>query len=202
MTRASKLKRLEESLEFLVKDSADIYILFVDLCDSTEYKRNNPEWVWVTRQLLFLRRVANIITNYGGIVVKTIGDEVMGIFQVRSNPEDVLKCAIEIVQGSKRFKVFMGKEIIRVRASIDFGLTYNGSIITKGNYDPIGTPVDRCARLNSRANRNEILFSQDFLSTLLVNFTEEQLIEKYGFTRREEDLQGIGIIDAFSILIH
>jgi hypothetical protein len=61
-------------------------------------------------------------------------------------------------------------------------------------YDPIGLPVDRCARINSITGKNEITFSQDFLTTMTTDATEAQLKAKYGFETRQEDLKGIGLI--------
>ncbi|GEM_PF-2378592 len=201
MTRKTQLKRLEKNLEFILEDSADVFILFIDLCGSTAYKqRDQPEWIWVTRQLLFLQRVASHVKKRNGIVVKTIGDEIMAIFEVSTLPESILKCAIEIIQGFENFNLFQGKEKIEAKVSIDFGLTYNGSINDKDVYDPIGPPVDRCARLNSITKNNEITFSQDFLSTLLADSSEALLLAKYGYTARLEDLKGIEKTTVLSII--
>ena len=201
MTRQAKLKGLQKALEFILDDSADIYILFVDLCGSSAYKRRDqPEWIWITRQLLFLQRVASFVKRRNGIVVKTIGDEIMAIFEVSTLPDDILKCAFEIIQGFENLNLFQGKEIIEVKVSIDFGSTYNGSINEIDVYDPIGTPVDRCARLNSITRNNEITFSKDFHSTLLANSSEAQLQAKYGYTTRLEDLKGIDKTTVYSIV--
>ncbi len=204
MTRQSKIKRLGELFEFLVEDSADVFVMFVDLCGSTEYKQycaaqRMPELTWITRQLLFLQRAATFVKKYKGIIVKTVGDELMAIFQPSTPPDEVLKCAIEILQSFGNFKPFQGKALIEAKVSIDFGPTYNGSLIDAVPYDPIGTPVDRCARLNSIANKNEVTFSHDFLSTLLANSTEIQLREKYKFKERQENLKGIGAISVYSV---
>jgi class 3 adenylate cyclase len=191
MKRETKIRKLEDTLRDIFEDTADVFILFVDLCGSTAYKQHKPEFMWVTRQLLFLQRVAEFVKKRDGIVVKTIGDELMAIFQVAVVPEDILKCAIEIIQGFENFKPFQGKEEIEAKVSIDFGQTYNGSIANAVVYDPIGTPVDRCARLNSITKNNEITFSEDFMATLLANSSEFQLQEKYGYKKRLEDLKGI-----------
>ncbi|KAF0109080.1 MAG: adenylate cyclase [Anaerolineaceae bacterium] len=201
MKRELNISRLEEILGDIFNDSSDVYILFVDLCGSTAFKQNNIEFVWVQRQLIFLQRVAEFVRKRDGIVVKTIGDELMAIFQASIVPEDILKCAIEIVQYFKDSRLFRGNQKIEAKVSIDFGQTYNGSIVNTLVYDPIGTPVDRCARLNSITKNNEITFSEDFKSTLLTNSSEAQLQEKYGYEIRLEDLKGIQKTTVYCIKI-
>ena len=167
MKRQEKVELLPNIVESLIGDTADLYLLFIDLCGSTEYKQHciiskQPDLIWIFRQLIFLERSAKIIKKYDGKVVKTIGDEVFAYFEVSTEPEYVLKCAIEIIQSFDNLKAFNGISKIEAKASIDFGLTYNGSIVDSVSFDPIGLPVDRCARLNSIAVNNQIIFSEVF----------------------------------------
>jgi len=201
MKRESKISGLEEILVDIFNDRSDVFILFVDLCGSTAYKQNNVEFMWVTRQLLFLQRVAEFVKKRDGIVVMTIGDELMAIFQVSIVPEDILKCAIEIIQYFEDYKLFQGNDKIEAKVSIDFGQTINGSIANTDIYDPIGTPVDRCARMNAITNNNEITISKDFLTTLLINSSEAQLLAKYGYEKRLVDLKGIKKTTVYCIRI-
>jgi len=204
MNRQSKLRKLGSLFEFLVADRADVFILFVDLCGSTEFKQNCaaqglPELIWISRQLLFLQRGADLVKKHQGIVVKTVGDELVVYFQPSITAEGVLKCAIEILQSLENFQPFQGKSRIEAKVSIDFGETYNGSMTDTVPYDPIGLPVDRCARLNGITSKNEITFSQDFLAAMATNSTEAQLKAKYGFETRREDLKGVGVTTIHSM---
>jgi class 3 adenylate cyclase len=198
MSRQNKIRALEGLFDFFVSDQADVFILFADLCGSTQFKQNcisqgQPELTWIFRQLLFLHRVADLVRRHQGIVVKTVGDEIVAYFQPSINAEDILKCSIEILQSFKNFKPYKGKSQIKAKVSIDFGETYNGTITGTIPYDPIGLPVDRCARLNSMTGENEITFSQDFLTALATDTTEAQLRAMYGFKTKQEDLKGIGL---------
>jgi len=204
MKRQRKVELLPQLVESIIGDTADVFILFVDLCGSTEYKRNciatkQPDLTWILRQLIFLQRAAEIIRKHNGTVVKTIGDEILAVFAAAMDPSDVLKCAIEVIQGFENLKAFKGASKIEVRASIDFGLTYNGSIVDSVAFDPIGLPVDRCARLNSIAKKNEILFSKDFFSVVSSKSTPKDFRAKYGYKLHKEDLKGIGVTEYFSI---
>jgi class 3 adenylate cyclase len=204
----SKGKTIDSVLQFaetLVSDTADVYLFFSDLVGSTEYKRNLikqnlPDIIWILRQLIFLNRTADIIKKYGGIIVKTIGDEIFAYFEATTDPSRILSSGIEIVQAFDNLKTFKGNSKIEAKVSIDFGLTYNGSIIKSEGFDPIGLPVDRCARLNSLAGKNEIVFSEDFLETLASNRPLEEIKEKYKYEIFEEELKGVGRTKFYKIL--
>jgi class 3 adenylate cyclase len=199
MSRQSKIRKLDSLSEFFLSDRADVFILFADLCGSTQFKQfcisqGLPEQTWMFRQLLFLQRVADLIKKHQGIVVKTVGDEIIAFFKPPTTAEEILKCAVEIIQSFESFSSYKGRSRIEVKVSIDFGETYNGTITDTVPYDPIGIPVDRCARLNSITGNNEITFSQDFLTAMATDTTtEDQLKAKYGFETRQEDLKGIGL---------
>jgi class 3 adenylate cyclase len=205
MTRESKLKKAEELLEYMISDATDVYILMADLCGSTAFKervaaQGLPEVIWISRQLFFLTRTAGYINRYEGSVVKTKGDEVMAVFSASAIPENVLKCAIEIVQGFDSYRLYNGLSKIEAKVSIDFGQTYNGAIADKKPYDPIGTPVDRCARLNLITKQREISFSQPFLESILASVPDAQLKERYGYQTRLENLKGLGETPIHSII--
>jgi adenylate cyclase len=200
MSRQRSIKKLDELLESLVGDSSDVFVLFVDLCGSTEFKKDSPEATWIPRQLVFLQRAATLVKQHKGIVVKTVGDELIAIFQPPIFADEVVKCAIEILQSYGNLKSYQGKSRIEAKVSLDFGRTYDGRIVDSVPYDPIGTPVDRCARLNSVTGKNEITFSEDFLIALLNNSTREHLSTKYGYTSRQENFKGLGEITVYSII--
>jgi len=198
MKRQRKVENLSQLVESLVADSADVILLFVDLCGSTQYKQTiiaqgHPDLTWIFRQLIFLQRAATLVKKYEGIVVKTIGDELFAYFEATTNPADVLKCAIDILQGFKNLESYRGNAKIEAKASIDIGLTYNGSIVNSVAYDPIGTAVDRCARLNSIAKNNEIVFSEDFKAA-----TQGKI--PYTYKQSTKTLKGIGKTKYFTIV--
>lgn len=206
MKRQQEVGLLSDIIESIVGDSGDIFILFVDLCGSTEYKQaciasKQPDWNWICRQLIFLRRAADIIEKHEGVVVKTIGDEILAFFEATTDPEVVLKCGIEIIQGFGNLKAYRGKSKIEAKASIDFGATYNGSIVDSVQFDPIGLIVDRGARLNSLGRRNEIVFSQAFLSLAEAKYPENGFKSKYGYDTYTENMKGIGKTKYFKIVV-
>ena len=193
-----KVHLLPQLVESIVGDKADVFILFADLCNSSEYKKNcidlnQPDVNWIFRQLFFLQRAAEIVKKNNGQVVKTIGDEILAVFAGTTNAENVLKCAIEIIQSFSNVKAYQGQSKIEAKTSIDFGVAYNGSIVNSVVFDPIGLPVDRCARLNSLAKNNEVVFSEDFLALALANYSPGDFQKKYGYQTQLENLKGFGI---------
>lgn len=113
MKRQRKIELLPQLVESLVGDAADVFLLFVDLCGSTEFKmkcisQGQPDLNWIQRQIIFLQRAAGIVKQHNGVIVKTIGDELFAYFQATYDPEDVLKCAIEIIQGYENLKAYQG----------------------------------------------------------------------------------------------
>ncbi len=206
MRREKKVELLSELLESLVGDCADVFLLLIDLCDSTQFKQNcinssQPDFIWISRQLIFLKRTAENIKNMSGVVVKTIGDSVFAFFEATTDQEFVIKCAIETIQGYKTLKSFKGPSKITAKASIDFGSTYNGSIVRSVSFDPIGLPVDRCARLNSVAENNEIVFSEDFLLLAKEKHPGKDFKSKYGYAEFTCDMNGIGKTKYFKIRV-
>lgn len=208
MANKKKIVKLLPIFEQRFGQPEEIYLLFADLCGSTEFKKNcldteQPELVWISRQLIFLERAAEIINKYEGNFVKTIGDEVFAYFDKSKEPGRILKCTIEVIQSFDNLKIYVGKSKINAKISIDFGPTYNGSISESIPFDPIGLPVDRCARLNSIAASNEIIFSQSFCDRLTstdpANVSHEKL---YGYKKHDIDVKGLGRINCYKITIN
>ena len=197
MKRARKIQALPQLVDALVDDSRTVYLFFADLCGSTQYKKlsiaqGQPDINWIIRQNVFLQRCADLVRNYGGVVVKTIGDELFAYFEATTSSDQVLKCGIEIVQAFDNIKAYQGPSKLQAKISIDIGETYNGALSDNVPYDPIGSPVDRCARLNDQANSNEIMFSEEFMAKLKGKRSIKRLQEKYAFKLHKEDLQGLG----------
>jgi class 3 adenylate cyclase len=205
MSTQKKLIRLLEISESLVKDTADVYLLFADLVGSTEYKNtlveeDLPDYVWIFRQLTFLGRSADIVKKYEGVVVKTIGDEIFGYFEAITDPQIIMNCGIEIIQAFENLNTFTGRNKIEVKVSIDFGSTYNGSIDKSGSFDPIGVPVDRCARLVAEATKSEIVLSNEFLEALISRSSLKKIKDKYSYQSFQKQLKGLGTIKYHKIV--
>jgi len=205
MKRPQSIELLPQLIESLIGDARETFLLFVDLCGSAEYKLNCttqglPDITWMLRQMIFLQRTAALVKQYNGIVVKTIGDELFAYFETTIHPEQVLNCALDLIHNFENWKAYQGKSKLEAKISIDLGLTYNGSIQSSVPFDPIGSAVDRCARLNAVAQNNEIVFSEDFLAAVEAKLSPQSFKSKYGFKARSRNLKGLGKTKFYSIL--
>ncbi|PJZ45739.1 adenylate/guanylate cyclase domain-containing protein [Leptospira brenneri] len=196
-----RVEKLSETLEVLSSEY-DLYILFIDLCDSASFKKyclNNsmPPFIWISRQMVFLSRTANIVSRYEGTVVKTIGDEVMATFPTDINVETIFKCCREVFQLFDNLKAFNKAPFkIEAKASLDFGTCFDGRIIDTNYIDPIGTAVDRCARMSKHSSSNSIVFSHDLNQICL---EQGFLFESGTVTEIEDDLKGLGKTKIYKI---
>lgn len=196
MNRSDRIRSISTLFDDITSGASDVFILFADLVASSEYKRRlfeaqEPDVYWISRQLIFLQRAAEIVESYDGTIVKTIGDEIMAMFRYDSVPSQVLKAGIEIVQGFENLKFYTGRSAIHAKISIDFGTTYDGRIVDGLPYDPVGSCVDRAARLEGAAKRDEIVVSQDFIDRLRDEYGSPFSAESQGFLPEEtEKLKG------------
>jgi class 3 adenylate cyclase len=200
-TEIGRIEQLTETLESFA-DSMDLFILFVDLCDSTEIKqfctdKVLPQSFWITRQKIFLARTAKIVRQYGGVVVKTIGDEIMATFDSSLQAPKIVSCCTEVFQGFDGLKQYdKGPFKIKSKAAVDFGECVNGDILDNKIFDPIGTCVDRCARISKFASANEIAVSSDFRDLLP---SKDERILGYRIDPQSEELKGLGTVQFYKL---
>ena len=78
---------------------------------------------------------------------------------------------------------------------MDFGTCYNGCITEFKIFDPIGTCVDRCARISKKATENSIVFSSDFFEIL------KQDNSKFISNLEEGDelMKGLGMVKYYKL---
>ncbi len=203
-TSQEALDQLSSSARISLGDSKSIFITFVDLCGSTNFKtycreRDIPDGIWIERQLIFLNRVVRGIQRYNGIIIKTIGDEVMAYFDSSTDSEVVLRCMTEIHTLFGDIKKYdKGLWRIESKISVDFGEIYDSNLqlLKDDIIDPVGIIVDRCARLNSICKPSEVVFSSSYFSILKPS---QQL--KYAKLKEEKKLKGIGKSELYRIQV-
>jgi class 3 adenylate cyclase len=195
-SRPKNIDSAFESLELLAQERQTQYILFADLCGSTQYKKNLlkngvSNSYWMLRQLIFLQETAKHFRTYKGVIIKTLGDGIMATFDYSEPPSDLIYASVELILFFRKSAFFCDNDKIEIKISLDFGETINGAIID-GLYDPVGLCVDRCARLNSKTGPSRVSFSSDFDSRIKLSdkTSIHSGIKKCNENRKE--LKGIG----------
>lgn len=200
----SKIESLSASAGISLGRSLPIYIIFVDLCNSTEFKsyclsNNVPDGMWMERQLIYLHRVISRIRRFDGIVAKTIGDEVMGYFLDESPAENVLRCATDCHSLFRDISRYDNEQWrLESKVSLDYGRVYdsNFNLLQQNVVDPIGIAVDRCARLKGECQANEVVFSSSVFSLLRAD-----LQTRFGRYKESKRFKGIGDAEFYRIAI-
>lgn len=143
----------------------DAVVVFVDLVDSTKYKIENekePE-KWILRVKQFGDIIKEYIEQSNGTVVKYIGDEVMGIFDKKTQIDDALGLIVRIKNIEKNLTKITGAKT-QVKIALDYGKVFLIKYEGHDELDPQGTPIDRCARIGQYCRATTILSSYEFVS--------------------------------------
>jgi class 3 adenylate cyclase len=126
-------------------------ILFTDIVGSTrlyEQVGDGAAFYAVRRHFL---KTYDVVRMHGGVVVKTIGDAVMGAFP---DPAGALRAAIEL---QRHFDGSRSDAAIRMRISIHTGPCLAVNLNT--NIDYFGATVNLAAKLQGIAESGEVSFS-------------------------------------------
>ncbi|MCG6148223.1 adenylate/guanylate cyclase domain-containing protein [Leptospira levettii] len=127
-------------------------ILFTDIVGSTKfYETEGDHGAFLQVREHFIK-TNQIIQNFRGVVVKTIGDAVMASF---SSPLQALKAAKEMQEW---FHPENKHTPVRIRISIHTGNCL--AVNLNSNIDYFGNTVNYTAKLQSVANSGEISFSE------------------------------------------
>ncbi|MGD9162728.1 MAG: adenylate/guanylate cyclase domain-containing protein [Desulfobacteraceae bacterium] len=133
-------------------------VLFTDIVGSSKFFKLKGD-IEGRKMLKMHQDLASLpINEFGGNVVKMLGDSVMAYFL---NPEDALKSAIKIQQKFQAFNAGKnGKDEIHIRLCVHYG----DGIVDEG--DIFGDVVNMAAKFLPFASGDEILVSSELHSTI------------------------------------
>jgi class 3 adenylate cyclase len=207
------VKKLTQSLveikekENVIKQQEDILLQFsdysekycvcmVDIMNSTKITANLSDSETSEFYKIFLNSTAVIVRNFGGIVVKNIGDALLFYFaQLPSTHEEIFKktleCCLKLGESSDIIKEKLEKEKLPVfdyRISATYGPVRIARLSTSSVNDIFGTTVNRCAKINRAAPGNGIIIGEEFYKNAK-NLTDyhfkkisEEMATEFGFT--------------------
>jgi adenylate cyclase len=137
-------------------ETAQRAVLFVDVTDSTKLYESLGDTVALALINGVFARLEKIIAKHSGVVVKTLGD---GIICVFDDPDNAFRAACEI-----QTTVHSAAQGTKNRLQLKIGFTYGPVILSKG--DVFGDTMNVCSRLVVLANPEQILTSAQTVEAL------------------------------------
>ncbi len=202
----SMAQKLQESLieikekEDVIKQQEDILLQFsdysekycvcmVDIMNSTKITSQLSDSQTSEFYRIFLNSVALTVRNFGGIVVKNIGDALLFYFPVLHSERELtmkkcLNCCLTLGESHKDIVKKLneaGLPSINFRTSATFGIVRIARTSTSSVNDIFGTTVNRCAKINRTAPANGLVIGEEF-------YENAKNLENYNFKRIENDI--------------
>lgn len=202
----SMAQKLQESLieikekEDVIKQQEDILLQFsdysekycvcmIDIMNSTKITANLSDSQTSEFYRIFLNSTALIVRNFGGIVVKNIGDALLFYFPVIHSEMELtikkcLNCCLTLGESQKDIAAKLKKEnlpVIDFRTSGTFGMVRIAKTSTSSVNDIFGTTVNRCAKINRSAPANGLIIGEEF-------YENAKTFEDYVFKKVESEV--------------
>jgi class 3 adenylate cyclase len=159
-------------------------VCFVDIVSSTRITAKLSDLETSKFYSIFLNSMATIVTHYGGVVVKNIGDALLYYFPKTDTNEaepfeNMLKCSMEMLESRAKINeklTFEKLPEVSYRISATFGPVRVAIVATSTIDDIFGATVNTCAKINTLANPNTLVVGES-----LYNKIKE--IDGYGFEK-------------------
>lgn len=126
-------------------------VLFADICGSTQLFEKHGDWQARQIESRVLDLLSAKTNEFGGTVVKTIGDEIMSRFPVT---EQAVKAACEMQEAIKN-----DPSLLELGISIKVGV-HHGPVLIEQN-DLFGDAVNIAARMVSHAKADQIITTRE-----------------------------------------
>ena len=148
----------------LSAERCHLTVMFCDLVGSTELSVHLD--VEDLQEVIgaYQRRVAEIVTGFGGFVARRVGDGVLIYFGYpnanEDDPEQAVRASLAVIEAVGRIE---RPEPLQVRLGIATGLVVVGDLIGSGNvndYEVLGEVPNLAARLHTLAEPNSIVIAE------------------------------------------
>ena len=158
-----------------------VAIMFTDLKGSTALyeKIGDPEAYVLVREHFAVLGAA--VRQHNGVVVKTIGDAIMGAFD---DPRDAFACAVQIQDDFETYNTNSERDPAIIKLGIHAGRCI--SVTLNNRLDYYGTAANKAARLQGQSVGGDIVLSPEFASDPLV----ASLLEGYEVMEESASLKG------------
>jgi len=202
----SMAQKLQESIieikekEDVIKQQEDILLQFsdysekycvcmIDIVNSTKITANLSDSQTSEFYRIFLNSMALIVRNFGGIVVKNIGDALLFYFPIIHSEKELtikkcLNCCLALGESHGDIVTKLQKEnlpIFDYRTSATFGNVRIARTSTSSVNDIFGATVNRCAKINRTAPANGLIIGEEF-------YENAKDLDSYTFKKISSDI--------------
>ena len=146
-----------------------VVVGIVDMVDSTKICAKLGPAKASTYYQVFINSMSKILSQYGGVVIKNIGDCLLyyfpygekieeGYYENCINASNALLESHDIICDHLHSK---GLPCLNYRVSLDYGNVIMMDANLSSICDMIGTPVNMCSKINRSAKENEMVVGGD-----------------------------------------
>ncbi|NOS62882.1 MAG: HAMP domain-containing protein [Nitrosarchaeum sp.] len=183
------IKQQEDILLQFSDHSEKYCVCMVDIMNSTKITAKLSESETSEFYNIFLNSIAGIVRNFGGIVIKNIGDALLFYFPVMSSEEEsVLKkcldCCLTLGESHDDIAKKLESQKLPVfdyRISSTYGMVRIAKTSTSSINDIFGNTVNRCAKINRIAPANRLIIDEEF-------YDSTKIFDDYIFKKIDSDV--------------
>ena len=172
-----------------VDEKVGVVILYVDIDGSTNMSMALPPKKFAMILHVFSQEMSLITAEYGGYVLKYVGDAIIALFPAEYNSSQASKSAVDCAKSMKEvIKKCINPELtarglpkISVKMTIDYGdvqVVLYGRSLDRSHIDIVGSSISMAAKMISLARTWQIVIGQS---------TYEKLDSKQNFTEINVD---------------
>ena len=188
---------VDKSEEFLrnhVNSRVHIFVMYVDLVGSTNLTLSLPVEKIVTIVSSFAQEMAYTVTQFGGYMLKFVGDAVLAYFNAENEliypADNIINCAKSMLKvitvGINPILTISGYPPLAAKIGIDHGqniIVRYGSDIKKSHVDILGPSMNMAAKIQNMAEPNQLLIGGDVYDKLHPETQKSFTKKKFGKTK-------------------
>ena len=167
----------EEFLRDHVNSRVHIFVMYIDMVNSTNITLSLPEEKIVKLITSFAQEMAYTVTQFGGYMLKFVGDAVLAYFNAENAlvypADNIVNCAKSMIrvlnEAINPVLSTNGYPTISAKIGIDSGenmIVRYGSDRTKSHVDILGASMNMAAKIQNMAEPNQILIGGDVYARL------------------------------------
>ena len=166
---SSRIKDIIESTISFSGSYKNYCVSMVDVCNSTYETAKLTNGKACKYYSIFLNSMATIVKEYGGQVVKNLGDSLLYYFP-KTNLDDKqafvapLECGMMMIEQRALINSKMideGLPLVNYRISADYGTVMLAHSVSLSGDDIFGSPVNMCTKINPNAPLNGMVIGGD-----------------------------------------